>query len=383
MAIPMCACLLLRSKVMGFSTTQFNGVFRVINGVLVVVLFLVIAFVVASKGEVRASSHTLADAQATLVNATNRAEAAAVAFNDIRAVNEAQLRRAIDVATSEALNVLESSLDADLRTYAIEESVRQLRVQNTFDREAVRNIVATEVGKVMGITGDVVRSGIGDNTADVLSVISQMDARLVDAQAMFAEATTIMQTLRGKLAGLTSPSVAELRAQIENVAGIDGFSSAISANIPLLQAQIGRLSGAFVEDSLLISLPFVEEVAAQAAPYLESITGNLIGITGRTAGVGGSGGGTPFGGRSLAVRYCTCSGGVAVLINDLKIPYTGPKWLLFQPGVSRLYPFYQIYRVGVWTLGLWRPGGICLYWAGKSCAYLPVQGTMVMVGTSK
>jgi hypothetical protein len=93
--------------------------------------------------------------------------------------------------------------------------------------------------------------------------------------------------------------------------------------------------------------------------------------------------GLPFGGFSYFVFYCTCSGGIAVHFTDLTIPpMTGGLPLLFQPGISFLYPFGQIYRPGVWILGLWTPGSICLYFAGKGCSVWPTVGTMMFVGTS-
>lgn len=94
------------------------------------------------------------------------------------------------------------------------------------------------------------------------------------------------------------------------------------------------------------------------------------------------GGGTPFGGLSTFVFYCTCSGNIALTITDLAVPTGGVKNLIYEPGATTLYQFYQIYREGVWTLGLWSPGGVCTYYVGKGCMVYPTVGTMTMVGTS-
>ncbi len=91
---------------------------------------------------------------------------------------------------------------------------------------------------------------------------------------------------------------------------------------------------------------------------------------------------TPFGGLSTEVFYCDCSDNIAVTINDLTISPPLAEPIIYQPGVTTLYPFGQITTVGVWTLGLWQPGGECRYSVAKGCSTLSTQGTMTMVGTS-
>ena len=90
---------------------------------------------------------------------------------------------------------------------------------------------------------------------------------------------------------------------------------------------------------------------------------------------------TPFGGMSTYVFFCTCSGNIAVSINDLTVGSTVSR-LIYQPGGTTLYPYGQIYSSGVWTLGLWDPGGSCTYFVGKGCSTYATDGTMSMVGTS-
>ncbi len=94
--------------------------------------------------------------------------------------------------------------------------------------------------------------------------------------------------------------------------------------------------------------------------------------------------GNPFGGMSSSVFYCTCSSNIAVTINDLTIGSSNPSPLriIYQPGATILYPFGQIYRPGVWTLGLWNAGGSCMYYVGKGCSTYTTDGIMYMVGTS-
>lgn len=125
----------------------------------------------------------------------------------------------------------------------------------------------------------------------------------------------------------------------------------------------------------------------RAKPLLQVVNGVLVimlfaSIAFLVADEGEVKAATPFGGLSTQIFYCTCSGGIAVRVNDLMVspPVTLP--LIYRPGSTTLFQFGQIYRTGVWTLGLWSPGGVCTYFAGKGCAVYPTAGTMVMVGTS-
>lgn len=85
----------------------------------------------------------------------------------------------------------------------------------------------------------------------------------------------------------------------------------------------------------------------------------------------------PFGGRVYAVTWCTCSSGVVIYVGP---PKGGP--YLYLPGFTRVYEYYQIPRVGPWVLGNYVPGPVCLVVAGKTCAVIPHQGAITIVGTS-
>ncbi len=86
----------------------------------------------------------------------------------------------------------------------------------------------------------------------------------------------------------------------------------------------------------------------------------------------------PFAGIILDVEVCTCSGSLNILIGP---PF--PAQLLYYPGISLLYPMFQIFRPGPYALGLYVPGATCLI-AQKYCtpATVPPWGIMMMVGTS-
>jgi hypothetical protein len=93
-----------------------------------------------------------------------------------------------------------------------------------------------------------------------------------------------------------------------------------------------------------------------------------------------AGPGLPFGGMTTFVQRCTCSCGAVVVVGP---PRGGP--LLYCPGISRVFEFFQIPRTGVWLLGNYAPGGICLIRRRSSCIPAPIQpiGTILIVGTSR
>jgi len=85
----------------------------------------------------------------------------------------------------------------------------------------------------------------------------------------------------------------------------------------------------------------------------------------------------PFGGVITTVTYCPCSSNLLVTVTG---PVSGN--FVFQPGVSILFPFGQIYRPGPFILGTFAPGGACMMFKRRGCFALPSTGTIGIVGTS-
>lgn len=85
----------------------------------------------------------------------------------------------------------------------------------------------------------------------------------------------------------------------------------------------------------------------------------------------------PFGGMSGSVFWCNCSFNLMVTVG----PPVGGVYM-YQPGGTILYMFGQIYRAGVWLLGL--AGGVsqCLIIIPHGCAVVGAGPQMIMVGTS-
>ncbi len=95
--------------------------------------------------------------------------------------------------------------------------------------------------------------------------------------------------------------------------------------------------------------------------------------------------GTPFGGLSTYIHYCTCNSNpadIAVTVIDLSTTPGSPPNYVYSPGLTILHPYGMVYTTGTWLLGNRTQASVCLYYAGKSCATWPTSGMMVRVGTS-
>ncbi len=97
--------------------------------------------------------------------------------------------------------------------------------------------------------------------------------------------------------------------------------------------------------------------------------------------------GLPFGGYVIFSIPCTCSAGLAVFMapffpgvgNGVPVPFGA---LLYQPGISKLFAYYNIGVPTTWHLGNYTPGGACLIGVPPACVPIPVVGIMTQVGTS-
>ncbi len=81
-----------------------------------------------------------------------------------------------------------------------------------------------------------------------------------------------------------------------------------------------------------------------------------------------------FGGEIEDVQYC-CDG-VAIMIGTPR-----PGWFKIGPGTI-LYSWYNVFEAGPRALGTYRPGGSCLTIDSMCELTLPLQGTIIQVGTS-
>lgn len=94
--------------------------------------------------------------------------------------------------------------------------------------------------------------------------------------------------------------------------------------------------------------------------------------------------GLPFGGIITFVVPCVCSGNA--VIYNIPIGKTSLPALIFQPGISVLYSFYQIYKPGTYILGTYGPPTPCIFLYLIICApwlLTPAAPLIEMVGTSQ
>jgi len=89
--------------------------------------------------------------------------------------------------------------------------------------------------------------------------------------------------------------------------------------------------------------------------------------------------GLPFGGFILDSFFCPCSGTWRLTIRE---PHRGIKILMYVTGMPQ-FANYQLPRAGVWTIGLYTVGGVCLVPSGSGCSSRFVEGMISpIVGTS-
>ena len=87
----------------------------------------------------------------------------------------------------------------------------------------------------------------------------------------------------------------------------------------------------------------------------------------------------PFGGRILTSLFCSCS-------DNFLLTVSGPRGgqFLYMLGAPQ-FAYYSLPRAGVWVLGLYQPGGVCLIPSGNGCVTFgtPLGTITPIVGTSR
>ena len=87
-------------------------------------------------------------------------------------------------------------------------------------------------------------------------------------------------------------------------------------------------------------------------------------------------GSLPFGGRIVYATPCTCSFGVwLIIVFDYRT--MSPLNLVYIPGVSMLYAYYNIFTPGPSILGTYTPSsGQCWFYVGLGCSPYPTIGNL-------
>ena len=87
--------------------------------------------------------------------------------------------------------------------------------------------------------------------------------------------------------------------------------------------------------------------------------------------------GLGFGGSIVSVIYCYCSGNIMAIVAGA----AGGTYM-YQPGVTQLYMYGQVFRGGPSILGVYSMGGICKIGACADPSVIVAKGTMLTAGTS-
>jgi hypothetical protein len=263
----------------------------------------------------------------------------------------------------------------------------------------IENLIGTNIMSITG-TGNLlsISSAIPDSISTAIGSIGGITGQLQGALGSIQGAFSGLTNLSFNLDGLTSLNLTSLTSVFSSLTSIQGLIGNLSSTITgTLTGMMGSVTGiasgifgsgiASITDLSGLTSAFSGISGGVTSMVTDSLDIGTLGtdissMTSTISGGSSSVAGTPFGGMSAYVFFCTCSMNIAVTVVDLNVSPPAMLPLIFQPGASILYPYGQIYRSGVWTLGLWRPGGVCTYWVGKSCMTYPTSGTISMVGTS-
>jgi hypothetical protein len=86
----------------------------------------------------------------------------------------------------------------------------------------------------------------------------------------------------------------------------------------------------------------------------------------------------PFGGLVVWSFFCNCSANYLIFLTQ-----PSPGFYSYFLG-TQAFLNYNLPRPGIWVLGLYTPGGVCLVWSGPTCVPFatPIGTINPMVGTS-
>lgn len=84
-----------------------------------------------------------------------------------------------------------------------------------------------------------------------------------------------------------------------------------------------------------------------------------------------------FGGEIIETQVCHCTGNFWFRVGP---PVSAA--VIYEPGISILHEYGQVFRTNVNALGTYRPGGVCKYNPPR-CPSRDSDGTIYIVGTSK
>ncbi len=277
------------------------------------------------------------------------------------------------------------------------------------------NLSSMSATQIQSLIGSQILSITGSNVS-LSSITSMINPSVMGAlssvSGIYGNITQALGSIQGMLGGLTSftgdlnnmigqwsgaalaqlnETIATLQAEVQNVWNEVSTSFADAVDTSEVAAADAETDGD-VETSTQDDLEASDTDTGESAESVETDSTDAETSTseGETSTESQNGEGqssnslTPFGGMITYMFVCTCSANLAIYFNDYtqQQSRTNGMPLIYQPGVTTLYPFYNVFSMGSYILGLFQSGGSCTYYVGTSCSSLSVAGQMYMVGTS-
>jgi hypothetical protein len=304
-----------------------------------------------------------------------------------------------------------STIDADAITNAIKDSVVQNAIAQlgSLSTVTLANVESAIASGIMGITGtgsitaitDMVTNNLSSSISSITNISNQLEGITTNLTQQIASLTNLSDLVASNF----DSALTEITSITSSLTNIEGLASSVLGSVTGSLAtsieSITSLSSTIFSTGALslanatsitnltgIASGAISSVTTNLSSLTSSVSGLSSGVTGIGGIVGGGGGlgslvGYPFGGRITRVQYCSCTFNYAVSFSDLTVPSkTGGLPLIYQPGMTRLYPFGRVTKSGSWMLGTFQPAGVCLRLSKRKCRLIPTAGTMSMVGTS-
>ena len=294
-------------------------------------------------------------------------------------------------------NINAAAITSAIKDSAIQNALAQIPNLGTLSAANIQNLIA---GQISGITGfanvaaisGAINANIATALGGIMNVQNQLTTVLGSLQTELASLTNLSGLISNNvLASLPLSSLTNITTSIANIQGtVLNQINLISTNLTTSVASISTAAGnifttgvASVADLSNISLADTSASAATASVASDTDTSKDSSRSASSASRSDTGG-TPFGGLSTFVWYCTCSvpTSIAVTINDYTVGSSLSQPITYVAGATVLYPYGQIFTPGPYVLGLWQAGGSCQYYVGTGCSTYNVDGQMLMVGTS-
>jgi hypothetical protein len=270
------------------------------------------------------------------------------------------------------------------------------QMQTLLSPANIEKTIASQMTQLTGL-GNIasVESLINNSVGQALSSVTQIGAQLISIEKALTGSLASLQlslnsltgTFNNTLSSLTSLTQLNLSSLTGNLSGLVGnLTSQITGPVTSAVSSIAGPINNIISSGIATTpdLGSLTSSLGSLSGGLGSMLSSAGGISSLTSGVPGMSGMTekPFGGKIVAVKYCTCSPG-DTLITVGGIPGFGGVFY-YKAGASVLYPMYQVYRRGPNVLGLASYATYpCMVYIGFSCKPSGAGMVITQIGTSR